>query len=222
MSELCLDWKNCIVVFSRCHCPTFCAGSARTMARTSPGTAATSPGAQPGKVLCSVLRVYSCAATGDNAHTLKYCPKNKDWRWDRFLIYSEKQAARKARNKTREIRQWQGKTSSSLFWCLSCPGTTTGRVWPTWRSCATPWAASRTAAPGGGKLPLATVNKGGRVVTAEGWVILGRGGGAKFNLQEQHLRLVAYFFANDPPEVCVEDEYYNSGKWPQRFGQFYS
>ena len=62
-------------------------------------------------------------------------------------------------------------------------------------------------------MPLATVNKGGRVVTAEGWVIQGRGGGAKYNLQEQHLRLVAYFFANDPPEVCVEDEYYNSGKW---------
>ena len=36
-------------------------------------------------------------------------------------------------------------------------------------------------------MPLATVNKGGRVVTAEGWVIQGRGGGAKYNLQEQHL-----------------------------------
>ena len=175
MSELCLDWKNCIVVFSRCHCPTFCAGSARTMARTSPGTAATSPGAQPGKVLCSVLRVYSCAATGDNAHTLKYCPKNKDGRWDRFLIYSEKQAARKARNKTREIRQWQGKTSFSLFWCLSCPGTTTGRVWQTWRSCATPWAASRTTPsstgrPGGDGRGVGHPGAGRRAIYFIGWV----------------------------------------------------
>merc|ERR1719402_1881398 len=36
-----------------------------------------------GKVQCPVLRVYTCPvckATGDKAHTLKYCPENKDGR----------------------------------------------------------------------------------------------------------------------------------------------
>ena len=52
-------------------------------ARTSPGTGGHVIRSPTGKVQCPVLRVYSypvCTATGDNAHTLKYCPKNKGGR----------------------------------------------------------------------------------------------------------------------------------------------
>ena len=96
--------------FSRCRCPTFCA-------------AATSPGARPGR--CCARCWGSTPAPSvqwlGTTPTLQVLPQGREVR---FLIYSKKQAARKARGNTQEIRQRQGKTSSSLFLSLSSPGTT--------------------------------------------------------------------------------------------------
>ena len=83
MSELCLDWKNCIVVFFAMSLSNLLCRFCQNNGEDESWYRGHVTRSLAGKVLCPVLRVYSChvcAATGDNAHTLKYCPKNKDGR----------------------------------------------------------------------------------------------------------------------------------------------
>ena len=78
MSELCLDWVFFAMSLSNLLC-RFCQNNGEDESWYR-GHVTRS---LAGKVLCPVLRVYTCPiceATGDNAHTLKYCPKNKDGR----------------------------------------------------------------------------------------------------------------------------------------------
>ena len=78
LSGLCLDWKNCIVVFfamslSKLLC-RFCQSNGEDESWYH-GHVTRSPA---GKVLCPVLRVYTCpvcAVIGDNAHTSSTAPR---------------------------------------------------------------------------------------------------------------------------------------------------
>jgi hypothetical protein len=68
---------------------------------------------EAGVVECPILRRYQCPicqATGDRAHTIKYCPKNKDGRYNNGASVSD---LKKLRNATGKLSAYRSRTLST-------------------------------------------------------------------------------------------------------------